>query len=447
MLRVALLLATAGVGLTFAPSAYLGRKGAYASFDRHTPLPHARAAQARRAPAMCSDAASVPSWEDIQAQLGPEAAAADPMLTLYRDNNGWCPFCERVWLALLAKGIPFEEKTLSLQNKPQWYLDKVPTGLVPAIELKGSNEVVFESRDILMRLESDDRFSNFRTLLPSAETDRATKLLDDLDGMAKGLAGVLYGTNVTADELDAKVKAFDESMGKIEGLLQDSSSSFFLSTGFSVVDCMIVPILERLSVQLPLKTGIQLRDRMRWPAVDDWFVAMESEVAPYRNRVQGDCYSWSASFVTILEMFQATGGVGGHNPITNAQHKARHVLDEQLAASPSAFDEASRNAALRKLVANHAGIVADATSEAKTQKSVERLTDADASLVDLALRRAASILLTGDDLAAGSLLQGVTPTEAQAARLVASRLCVPRDMGAPAAGALRASLGCVALAP
>ena len=26
-----------------------------------------------------------------------------PALTLYRDTNGWCPFCERVWVALEAK--------------------------------------------------------------------------------------------------------------------------------------------------------------------------------------------------------------------------------------------------------------------------------------------------------------------------------------------------------
>ena len=28
------------------------------------------------------------------------------MLTLYRDTNGWCPFCERVWIGLEKKGIP-----------------------------------------------------------------------------------------------------------------------------------------------------------------------------------------------------------------------------------------------------------------------------------------------------------------------------------------------------
>lgn len=363
------------------------------------------------------------------------------MLSLSR-----CPFCERVWLALLVKGIPFEEKTLSLQNKPKWYLDKVETGLVPAIEFKGSNEVLSESRDILLRLENDDKFTDFKSLLPSDEKERANVLLDECDGMAKSIAGVLYGANATSEELAAKMKAFEESMGKMEALLQESASPFFLSSGFSVVDCMIVPILERLAVQLPLKTGIALRDKARWPAVDAWFVAMETEVAPYRDRVQGDPYSWSASFVTILEMFQATQGIAGNNPLLNAKEQATDILEQQLSASPLSFDKAARVEALQKLVANHAAIVADVTSEAKTQKGLARLAEDDAPQVDRALRRAAALLLQDDDQGISPVVEGISETEAKAARLVASRLCVPRDMGGPAAGALRASLGSVALA-
>ena len=44
---------------------------------------------------------------------------------LIRDTNGWCPFCERVWVAIRAKGIPYQETTVSLQNKPEWYVQDV----------------------------------------------------------------------------------------------------------------------------------------------------------------------------------------------------------------------------------------------------------------------------------------------------------------------------------
>jgi len=83
--------------------------------------------RAASAPTMTAAAAAAPSWEQIKDLLGSQPASpapVAPMLTLYRDNNGWCPFCERVWVALLVKGIPFDERTLSLQKKPAWYLEK-----------------------------------------------------------------------------------------------------------------------------------------------------------------------------------------------------------------------------------------------------------------------------------------------------------------------------------
>jgi hypothetical protein len=42
------------------------------------------------------------------------------------------------------------------------------------------------------------------------------------------------------------------------------------------VDCMLIPVLERLAVQLPLKTGIALWDTKHWPALEGWFVALEN---------------------------------------------------------------------------------------------------------------------------------------------------------------------------
>ena len=38
------------------------------------------------------------------AAFSPPASRGTPELKLYRDTNAWCPFCERVWLALEYKG-------------------------------------------------------------------------------------------------------------------------------------------------------------------------------------------------------------------------------------------------------------------------------------------------------------------------------------------------------
>ena len=61
----------------------------------------------------------------------------------------------------------------TLRNKPQWYLDMIPTALVPAVKIDG--ELVFESRDILMAIEkafpeSDGRLVQVDSFKPCVES-------------------------------------------------------------------------------------------------------------------------------------------------------------------------------------------------------------------------------------------------------------------------------------
>ncbi|EJK74264.1 hypothetical protein THAOC_04066, partial [Thalassiosira oceanica] len=66
-----------------------------------------------------------PTWDalakTVDDEVGDSGIDRKPLVTLFRDTNGWCPFCERVWVLLRAKGIPYDEQLVSLQNKPDWY--------------------------------------------------------------------------------------------------------------------------------------------------------------------------------------------------------------------------------------------------------------------------------------------------------------------------------------
>ena len=89
-----------------------------------------------------------------------------------------------------------------------------------------------------------------------------------------------------------------------------------------------------------------------------------------------------------------------------------------------------------------ASIIADALDAApKTQKHLKRVDDEDRRLVEGALREACRRLLSVDDFEDDYM---ETPADAavvaKAARYVASRICAPRDMSAPAASALRCAL-------
>jgi glutathione S-transferase len=41
-------------------------------------------------------------------------------VVFFRDTNGWCPFCARVWLALEEKGVDYDCVLIDLYAKPEW---------------------------------------------------------------------------------------------------------------------------------------------------------------------------------------------------------------------------------------------------------------------------------------------------------------------------------------
>ena len=76
-------------------------------------------------------------------------------VTFFRDNHAWCPYCQKIWLWLESKEIPYKVRKVTMHcygDKEDWYVKQVPSGMLPAIEL--DNEVITESDKILLVLES-----------------------------------------------------------------------------------------------------------------------------------------------------------------------------------------------------------------------------------------------------------------------------------------------------
>ncbi len=79
---------------------------------------------------------------------------SDIRVTLYRDNHAWCPYCQKIWLWLEEKRIPYRIQKVTMfcyGEKESWYKRKVPSGMLPALELDG--KIITESDDILIALE------------------------------------------------------------------------------------------------------------------------------------------------------------------------------------------------------------------------------------------------------------------------------------------------------
>ena len=90
----------------------------------------------------------------------------EAIVTLYRDRHSWCPYSQKIWLWLEFKRIPYKVEKINMfcyGQKESWYLEKVRSGKLPAIEFE--KKIITESDGILAFLENE--FGELGSLLIS----------------------------------------------------------------------------------------------------------------------------------------------------------------------------------------------------------------------------------------------------------------------------------------
>ncbi|CAM9311077.1 unnamed protein product, partial [Ectocarpus sp. 8 AP-2014] len=192
-----------------------------------------------------------PSWERLEAMLeerqtpeereavalrergyGPTSALAnlrlfdapegtEPRVTLYRDHAGWCPYCEKVWLLLEEKRIPYRKVPMRCYgDKPLWFSKVSPSGAVPVAEIDG--RIISESNVIMQVLEAT--FPENNPLLPapgSAQAGRAESLL----GLEREIFSAWFRWITSSNPTSA---AFEASADKVEKALKEGGGPYFL---------------------------------------------------------------------------------------------------------------------------------------------------------------------------------------------------------------------------
>jgi 16S rRNA (guanine1516-N2)-methyltransferase len=366
--------------------------------------------------------------------------------------------------------LPYEEILISLQNKPQWYKAVVPTGLVPAVlfhendadEKSSQRTLIWESEEILKAL--DERFPGSKKLMQSTlEFQAAMDLQERLQTV--GVRFLYDKRNFTADEMSERKKQFedvldelDEALGKARQRNSDNNKKLFrLGQEVSGVDVVMAPTLERWRYQLPISEGLDITKNRQH--LQTWFGTMDA-FAPYAHRVAGDRYSWTATAAMFLRYF-ACGDDQPH--VKEGMERAESAAKELVRGFSSSkyFNSCDDDAAAfalaaaEKLISNHDLVLDDSMShEPKSQQNLPRASDR--NVADTVLRYIASILL--DIASMKSPIQ--SPLEVAMSiplvhvadkkegtlvlRTVATRLCVPRDMGAPSASIFRGVLSTIA---
>lgn len=365
----------------------------------------------------------LPSTAPIPSSLHHLPPDATPPVLLYRDANSWCPFCERVWFALEEKGIPFATEFIDLNNKPQWYIDLVPTTLVPAAQIE--DQFVYESKAILLELEA--RFSDSPLLPTDPEENKiARQCVEDAETNGWKEAGYKFVmSNSTDSELASLQASFEAKLEEFEQALAKYPGSYFLST-FSLVDIMYAPHLDRLAATLPVYRNYHIKDNSRFPNLNAWLTALNQR--PAFNRVKTDAE-------TINLLLRRLWGV---EPIANPL-PLEPILSETVQYRAEAAERLSdnREAAIADILKNSGVQALSTNGDISAVKAA----------IEAHLKLLAEYLLNGDktQLPWGRVggKEKLDPFSAAVGAIalayVRNRVCAPRDMSAGAATAFRAA--------
>ncbi|NEQ97065.1 MAG: glutathione S-transferase family protein, partial [Cyanothece sp. SIO2G6] len=210
----------------------------------------------------------------------PESAVR---VTLYRDNHAWCPYCQKVWLWLEEKQIPYRIEKVTMfcyGQKEAWYKRKVPSGMLPALELDG--RLVTESDDILLALEQA-----FGPLQWSMSDPRVVPLRQLERLLFRAWCTWLCYPNRSARQEQGSRDQFKTVVAMVEEALAQTDSPYFLED-FSTVDVIFTPYVERMNASLFYYKGYELRGPSN-PRFCAWFDAMESR--PTYRGTQSDFHT------------------------------------------------------------------------------------------------------------------------------------------------------------
>ena len=327
-------------------------------------------------------------------------------VTLYRDNHAWCPYCQKIWLWLEEKQILYRVEKVTMfcyGEKESWYKRKVPSGMLPAVELDG--RIITESDDILIALEQVyaplGLSMKHPTVLPLRQLERR---------LFREWCMWLCSPPRSARQEQESRSRFTNMAAKVEAALGATPSPYFLED-FGTVDVIFTPYVERMNASLYYYKGYSLREEH--PRLADWFAAMESR--PTYRGTQSDFHTHAHDLPPQM------GGCWENGEPQMLINKARVDSGSWNGLPDATYPEPenSRIEALYRVIKHRTNII--------------RVNPADDALMDMALRCALTNLMTSQNCPP-------PPGSDVALRYLRDRINVPRDMSIYAAKRLREAL-------
>ena len=194
----------------------------------------------------------------------------DVRVTLFRDSASWCPYCQKVWMTLEQKRIPYRVEKINMRcygEKPASFTRMQPSGNIPVCIIDG---VTYnQSNDIMYALE--EQFPENESMVPN-DPNLRMKAQELLRLERTLFSAWMYWLTSGGKNLRTN---FIAVLNDVEGeLAAAKGGDFFLGEKVSIVDMMFMPFLERMCASLLYYKGFCIRvppgERTDFPAVNRW---------------------------------------------------------------------------------------------------------------------------------------------------------------------------------
>ena len=379
--------------------------------------------------------------------------------TLFRERHGWCPYSERVWLAMEHVSVQYD--TILIDNTGPGARPPYFAGQTPQMRWPSDGRIQGESMDLVQ--EVDKRFCGHdgtKLLYPEdikndvINKARMFQTIFPSKSRPSSRAAFLFGW----DGEPLWKSEFESVLHKTDQLLGDSRNNgpFFCGEHFTAADIAWAPFLERYAAQLPcLHEGLEVRkDETKYPYLKKWYDAMESLVPAYACRVRGNASSWrkvlkmagygnsgGTPSLSVLERMDRLGLEESRPQTVEERRRDQALWDDYICTRPHLANTPSAEAG-RVLVNNRSALVKDILKRSSTLHDTGMPLDEKG--LDETMRALTSILIYGTEEDGHYKDMDVASKEAwdvkgvvAFAKFLDDRMCVPRDMGALSANAIK----------
>lgn len=289
----------------------------------------------------------------------------EPRVTYFRDTAAWCPYCQKVWILLEEKKIPFKVEKVNMRSygvKPAEFLRKVPSGLLPAAEIDG--QFMTDSLNIMLLLDRKFRGPSHRIMWPD-DDEVKLKRASALMRLERELFGAWCDLVFRSSFGGGSRKRFEATMDRVDRAIgEDSNGPWFLGKDLTIVDLTYITHVERMCASVPYWCGFKVRGDNRWPNIEKWMSAFEE--LPSYMATKSDYYTHvmdippqygpSAGMVRDWEkMGKIVDGRAGTWTLPLSPFTASDLEPVSKGIDPG--EEQARHEAAYKLQKNHENIV------------------------------------------------------------------------------------------